>query len=247
MRMLDSHPTLTQAAQPTLWHTDLHMGNIFVAPDNSSRILSLIDFQSLSVLPLFLQAQWPAFLRPPLNFTRGLVQPKLPDDFNQLDEEGKSAALQEWTQSKLAKAYEVSTFLEDRAAHDAMNIPRVFRELFIRCGELSEVGPVPLRECLIEICQNWSSLGFAGQCPYSFSDEEINTHERQFAEYQTWNDVQQLAQECLDTDAEGWVAPHLDIAEKRKQNKELLSMYIQRMAREKSPDEARAMWPFPES
>lgn len=211
----------------------------------TQKIVSLIDFQSLSVLPLFLQAQWPVFLKPPQNYTKGLVQPKLPGDFDELDEEGKAAALQEWSQSKLAKAYEVATVLENGVAHNAMNIPRVFRELFIRCGEVSEVGVVPLRECLIEIFRNWSSLGFTGQCPYSFSNEEITTHEHQFAEYQAWDEVQQLAQECLDTDAEGWIAPQLDIEEKRRQNRELLSLYIKRMAGEKSPDEARAMWPFP--
>lgn len=51
MRMLDSHPTLIKSGQPTLWHTDLHMGNIYVAPNESSQIVSMIDFQSLSVLP----------------------------------------------------------------------------------------------------------------------------------------------------------------------------------------------------
>ncbi|EAW13223.1 uncharacterized protein ACLA_016690 [Aspergillus clavatus NRRL 1] len=247
MRMLDSHPILARASQPTLWHTDLHMGNIFVSPDDNSQIVSLIDFQSLLVLPLFLQAQWPVFLRPPLDYPQGLVQPKLPSDFEQFDEEAKSAALQEWTQTKLAKAYEVSTFLENRVAHKAMNVPRVFRELFIRCGEVSEVGIVPLRECLIEIFQSWSSLGFAGQCPYSFRDDEIDVHGRQFAEYQAWNDVQQLVQECLDTDAEGWVAPQLDFAEKQRQNKELLSVYIKQMAEERSAEEAKAMWPFPDT
>ncbi|PIG79266.1 hypothetical protein AARAC_004131 [Aspergillus arachidicola] len=247
MQMLDSNPLLSQSAQPTLWHSDLHMGNIFVSPDESSRIVSLIDFQSLSILPLFLQAQWPVFLKPPQNYIEGLVQPKLPGDFSELDEEGKTTALQEFSQSKLAKAYEVATFLENRVAHNAMHIPRVFRELFIRCGEVSEVGVVPLRECLIEIFRNWSSLGFTGQCPYSFCDEEIATHEHQFSEYQAWNEVQRLAQECLDTDAEGWIAPQLNIEEKRRQNRELLSLYIKRMAGEKSPDEARAMWPFPGS
>ncbi|KAB8279407.1 kinase-like domain-containing protein [Aspergillus minisclerotigenes] len=247
MQMLDSNPLLSQSAQPTLWHSDLHMGNIFVSPDKSSRIVSLIDFQSLSILLFFLQAQWPVFLKPPQNYTKGLVQPKLPGDFDELDEEGKAAALQEWSQSKLAKAYEVATFLENRVAHNAMNIPHVFRELFIRCGEVSEIGVVPLRECLIEIFCNWSSLGFTGQCPYSFSNEEIATHAHQFAEYQAWDEVQQLARECLDTDAEGWIAPQLDIEEKRRQNRELLSLYIKRMAGEKSPDEARAMWPFPGS
>ncbi|KAL4919143.1 phosphotransferase enzyme family protein [Aspergillus aurantiobrunneus] len=156
MGMLDSHPVLTQFAQPTLWHTDLHMGNIFVAPDNNSRITGLIDVQSLS---------------PPQEYTRGLVQPVLPNDFHSLDEKDKTAALYDWTQAKMAKAYKVSSFLEDRPAHNAMNIPRVFRELFIRVGEISDIGIVLLRECLIEIFQNWSNLRIPGHCPYSFSQE----------------------------------------------------------------------------
>ncbi|PLB47576.1 hypothetical protein P170DRAFT_447520 [Aspergillus steynii IBT 23096] len=86
-----------------------------------------------------------------------------------------------------------------------MNVPCVFRELFIRTGETSDVGVVSLRECLIEIFQNWSN-----------------------------------------TDAEGWVAPQLDFAEKQSQNKELLSMYIARMEGKESPEEARRIWPFPE-
>lgn len=154
-----------------------------------------------------------------------MVKPELPDDFDQLDEDSKEIAFREWSQAKLAKAYEVSTYLEDRAAHDAMNIPRVFRELFTRCGETSEVGVIPLRACLIEIFQNWSRLGFSGECPYSFSEAEIQAHESQFDEYQTWHQVQELARECLDTGAEGWIHPDLDIAEKRRQNRELLAVY----------------------
>lgn len=246
MPLLDSHPTLIKSGQPTLWHTDLHMRNIYVAPDERSRIVSIIDFQSLSVLPAFLQARWPVFLKPPHNYVKGLVQPKLPDGFDELDEESKSLAEREWSQAKLAKAYEVSTCLENRVAYHAMNVPRVFRELFIRCGELSEVGVIPLRACLIEIYQNWSNLGFTGECPFSFTEEEIDTHERQFTEYQAWHEVQRLAWECLDTDAEGWVAPQVDFAEKRKQNKELLSMFIERMAGERSREEAMKMWPFPD-
>lgn len=247
MELLDSNQILRSACQPTLWHTDLHMGNIFIDPNECSRIVSLIDFQSTSILPAFLQAQWPIFLRPPRNhdYVRGLFQPKLPDDFDELDEESKTIALREWSQVKLAKAYEVSTYLEDRAAHNAMNVPRVFRELFTRCGEVSEVGIIPLRECLIEISQNWSSLGFSGKCPYSFNQAEIDEHEHQFAEYLTWHEIQALAEECLDTDAEGWIAPQLDIKEKRKQNKELMALYIERVAGEKSTEEAKAMWPFP--
>lgn len=178
------------------------------------------------------------------DYVRGIFQPQLPEDFDKLDEESRIIALREWSQVKLAKAYEVSTYLEDRAAHDAMSVPRVFRELFIRCGEVSEVGIVPLRACLIEICQNWANLGFSGECPYSFSQAELDEHERQFAKYQAWYEVRMLAEECLDTDAEGRIAPQLDINEKRRQNEELMALYIEKVTGERSAKEAKAMWPF---
>ncbi|KAL4945557.1 hypothetical protein BDV06DRAFT_184514 [Aspergillus oleicola] len=246
MPALDSNRTLAKYSKPTLWHTDLHMGNIYISPEKRSQITSFIDLQSVSVLPLFLQARWPVFLQPPRDFKRGLTQPELPADIDTFDENEKAAALQELKQAKVAKAYEVSAFLENRIAHDAMTLPRVFRELFVRLEETSKVGVVPLRECLIEIFQSWSRLDFPGTCPYSFSDEEITAHAAQFAKYQEWSEVQQLAQETLDTDAEGWISPHLNFELKRKQNKDLLSMYVKSVAGQKSEEEARLMWPFPE-
>lgn len=189
------------------------MGNIFVSPEERLRIVSLIDFQSILVLPAFLQAQWLVFLRPrqKYDYVKGLFQPNLPSDFDELDEESRVIALREWSQMTLAKAYEVSNFLENRKAHDAMNVPHVFRELFVRRGEVSEERLVLLRACSIEIFQNWTSLGFSGICPFSFCQPDIDAHERQCAEYQAWQEVRALAEECLDTDAEGWIASELDI------------------------------------
>lgn len=85
-----------------------------------------------------------------------------------------------------------------------------------------------------------------GKCPYSFDVERLDAHERDFAQYQAWSEVQKLAKECLDTDSDGWIAPQLNIEEKRRQNRELLSMYIEQVAGEKSPEEARRVWPFSE-
>ncbi|KAJ5827550.1 hypothetical protein N7447_004313 [Penicillium robsamsonii] len=145
-----------------------------------SRIVSLIDLQSISVLPAFLQARWPVFLKPPQNYDykKGIFEVKLRDDFDTLDEDNKIHAMREWSQAKLAKADEIPTLLEDKPAHRAMNVPRVFRELFLRCGEVSEIGVLPLRACLIELFQNWSDLGFSGECPLSFTQEQVDTHDR---------------------------------------------------------------------
>ncbi|KAL2830453.1 hypothetical protein BDW59DRAFT_158363 [Aspergillus cavernicola] len=207
MPYLDSNSALRHSSQPTLWHTHLHMGNIFVSHRHETEITSLIDFQSLSVLPAFLQAQWPVFLKLPSNYARGLAHPKLPADFEDMDKENITLAREELQQAKLAKAYEVSSYLQRKSAHTAMDVPPVFRELFTRCGEVSDMGVIPLRACLIEVFENWSNLEFSGECPFSFTGEDIELHERQFADYQAWHNLQQLVQECLDTDAEGWVDP----------------------------------------
>ncbi|KAL4798411.1 hypothetical protein BDV19DRAFT_376969 [Aspergillus venezuelensis] len=217
------HSTITsdtKYSKPTLWHTDLHMGNIYVSPGKRSQITSFIDWQSIFAT----------------DYKRGLTQPELPADFETFDEDEKTAAQQELKQAKLAKAYEVSAFLENRTAHDAITIPRVVRELFIRLGETSEVGVLPLREGLIEFPKAGRALASLG----------IKSHVAQFAKDQEWSEVQQLAQETLDTDSEGRISPHVNFEVKRKQNKELLSMYIKRVAGEKSEEEARQIWPFPE-
>ncbi|KAL4962987.1 phosphotransferase family protein [Aspergillus stella-maris] len=217
MPALDSNAILTKYSKPTLWHTDFHMGNIYVPSQERSQITSFIDWQSISVLPMFLQARWPIFSQPLRDYKRGLINPERPAYFETFDQDEKAAAQQELKQAKLAKAYEVSASLE---------------ELFIRLGETSEVGVVPLRECLIKISHKWSLFGFSGTCPYSFTNEDIKTYEAQFAKYQEWS--------------EGWISPHVNFEVKRKQNKELLSVYIKSVAGEKSEEEARLMWPFPE-
>lgn len=101
MELLDTHPILSRHAQPFLWHSDFHMGNIFVSADDPSRIVSLIDWQSMSILPAFLQANWPEFLKPPGNYPEGFVQPTLPDDFETLDSDDKALATIEWDQAKI--------------------------------------------------------------------------------------------------------------------------------------------------
>ncbi|QSS64487.1 phosphotransferase enzyme family protein [Histoplasma capsulatum] len=233
LKLLDSHPILAQSAKPVIWHTDLHMGNIYVSPDEPSQILSLIDWQSVSMLPLFLQTRWPIFLEPPQDYARGL-------DF-------KSRSFLTISSGWTGEAYEVSNYLENRSAYTAMSLPRVFRELFKRCSGISEVGVIPLRACLIEIFTNWYELGFPGHCPYSFSQEEIDEHDSQFREYEDWHKVHELARKCLDTDEDGWIPADMDITEKRQQSQEQLNMFINQMAAEKSLEEARRMWPLVEN
>ncbi|OJD28391.1 hypothetical protein ACJ73_00200 [Blastomyces percursus] len=188
MELLNSNEILKgEASQPTLWHTDLHMGNIFVASDQCSRIVSLIDLQSIS-------AQWPVFLKPPQNYDyeKGIFEVKLRDDFDTLDEDGKMLAMREWSQVKIGRTLD---FLEN-----ALYVLRRNRSIHTIANSLS------------------IKLGIIFRL---------------------------LRKNALTLMREGWVAPGLDVDEKRTQNEELLTMYIESVAGEKSAEEARAIWPFP--
>ena len=49
-------PRVHDVSDPVLWHSDLHLGNIFVSPDELGTIEGIIDWQSSQILPLFIQA-----------------------------------------------------------------------------------------------------------------------------------------------------------------------------------------------
>ncbi|KAI9659460.1 MAG: hypothetical protein M1821_001718 [Bathelium mastoideum] len=246
MQIIGSHADLVQHAKPTLCHTDLHMGNIFVSDNDHAEISAIIDWQFTQIAPLFMQARWPIFLNAPKNYPVGFVMPKLPENYEELDADGKELAKYELKQIMAAKAYEVRCFLDNKDAYDAMNIPRVYRELFIRCGQTWEEGPAPLRACLIEISDSWEDLGLPGVCPYKFDDEDIQKHSAEFDEYEEWHSARESAREYLDTDADGWISPEVDFAQKQEQNRALFNLFTERMADRKSLEDARRMWPFAE-
>ena len=107
------------------------MGNIYVSDKEPSQIVSIRDSQSIAVLPLFMQADWPEFLRPKEGYEREFEkQPTLPNDFEQLSNDDKDIATYQWKQETCTKAYEVSTFLKNESAYHALNALRVLKELF---------------------------------------------------------------------------------------------------------------------
>ncbi|KAL9100876.1 MAG: hypothetical protein Q9163_003803 [Psora crenata] len=243
--ILTKHLPLLERSRATLWHTDLHMGNIYVSEEDHTRVTCLIDWQSTSISPLFLQARWPTFLKPPEGYCEGPERPKLPENFEELDADEKSIALFENERATSAKAYEVATYLNNHDAYSARwEIFGPLRELFSRIGDTWDDGVVPLSTCLIQIVKNWEQVGVQDSCPIHFTSEEVTSHETKLSEYTQWHEIQDFAQNYLDTDAEGWIPPGADWAKKRLQNKALLELMIERLKPQKSEREVRRMWPF---
>ncbi|EEP81246.1 predicted protein [Uncinocarpus reesii 1704] len=50
VELLESrHTELSSLSRPILWHTDLHLGNIYVADNDPTQIVSIIDWQSIGM------------------------------------------------------------------------------------------------------------------------------------------------------------------------------------------------------
>lgn len=248
MARLDESLLINKVSESVLWHTDLHMANIYVSEGNPAEIVSLIDWQSIVASPLFLQARFPEFLPIDEDYVLGTSNlPKLPEAYDQMDADDKEYAEYKLREAKLAKAYELSSGFQNNMAYKALQMPSFLRELFIRCAEASEEGIIPLRACLVEISQTWSDLGFVGECPVTFTQDELERHERQFREYREYHSIQELARKILGTDAEGWIPPQVDFKATQKQNEELLEEAMRRSEKyNKSPEEIRRIWPYVE-
>ncbi|CAN9242061.1 unnamed protein product [Alternaria alternata] len=246
MSRLNERTLIGKVSEPVLWHTDLHMGNVYVAEGKPAQILSIIDWQSIPVSPLFLQARFPNFVTVGEDYPLGTKEiPKLPPDFDELNEEEKKITEQRLKDNITAKGYELCTGSKNIRGWKALQIPLFLRELFIRCAEASEEGVVPLRACLIEYAANWKDIGFEGECPISFSEEDLQKHEQQFEEYSNYHRVHELARNILGTDFEGWISPYVDFEMKQQQNTALLEEFMHKSSQyDMSPERMREIWPY---
>ncbi len=76
-----------------LWHGDSHTQNLFVDAQNPTRILGIIDWQSVSASPLFMQATTcPGFLDYNSPIPEELGKVSLPDNFDTLSPDQKREA-----------------------------------------------------------------------------------------------------------------------------------------------------------
>lgn len=235
---------MVEVAAPVLWHTDLHLGNIFVSSDDPTAIEGIIDWQSARIAPLFIQARFPEFLRPPKDYNPGTEIPSLPDNFEELNPEQKERAIEDKTLATLSKYYEMSCLAYNKRVHEAMKLDRTIWEPFTCCQLFLNGSLVPLRDSLIRISQNWARLGLPGSCPFVFPEKVLNMHNEQVVKYQDMLYLRDIVKTQLCTDDTGWV-PMERWKETNKMNKYLFDMYIETMSEELSPDAAAKTWPFP--
>ncbi|KAF9013757.1 hypothetical protein BDZ89DRAFT_995324, partial [Hymenopellis radicata] len=184
----------------TLVHPDLRANNLIVPPRTADNIESrladpvIIDWQGTSILPFPFQAHIPhvatyepeifdADGNPMISIDGNEVSP-LPPDFAQL-----SPALQALAEAEHRRAMRQRLFVRvlthDQRSEWNMTLttgffPKLIHPLFQGILRACADGPLGLRHLLMGIEQIWQDTSdFWGPVPFSFTEQERETHERE--------------------------------------------------------------------
>lgn len=200
-------PEKEDMSSPTLRHPDLSLTNILLVP-GSTKILGFIDWQDAAILPLFMQAGYPAFCEHDMTRPQPMTRPKLPDDFDQLSAVDKEKAKLNFRLEEANLYYTAATGLNNASHLQALRL----RGLGVRQYLVSQAGfPwdadfVNLKAALVGISQGWEEFSSA-PCPISFSSEE---QEKAREESSEWNESAEMLSTFRDSmgiDPEGGTEP----------------------------------------
>ncbi|EEP77899.1 predicted protein [Uncinocarpus reesii 1704] len=183
-------PSVTHS--PTLWHPDLHLDNVFVDP-KSRQITRIIDWQSAAVMPLYYQCGIPRMFKHPGGVSNNWDVPKLPDDYDSLDQSEKDK-IDSNQKSEICHKYYLAETMDQNPRHWAalklenLDVRTEPSRLVVNVWEDHDV--FFLRRALHSIAKQWQYLcPDSGPCPVTFGEQELEAHE---AEEESMSNVSQI-------------------------------------------------------
>jgi hypothetical protein len=237
-----------------MWHGDVHTDNMFVRPENPTEIVGIIDWQSVHLSPLFLQARHPA----PIGFNGPIPKGfELPENFDELSPaEQKDAKLLRSAQS-LYKLYEVELRKQNEVVFRALQYQETLAcKITALAGSLFSDGEPIVNGMLTALEKEWPNVvgtGRNGQppvpCPLIFSFRDTTDQPEEEA---IWVKEVELMEAILEELGvyrgwDGWVN-HANYATMKDKLEDCLERFLSREAKN---DEERAewikAWPFKDS
>ena len=235
-----------------MWHSDLHTDNIFVDPNDPVKIVGIIDWQSVHLSPLFLQARIPALL----NFDGPLPESfdiKLPEDFDSLGPEEQEKPKRLRSMQSLYKLWEAACFKTNHEVYSATQVRKTLvAQITGLIGSVFSDGEPYIQGLLISVQDNWEQLVKDTEyeqtpCPLSYSAE---AREMNRIELGRWNHSVELMDHFIQEIGayggwDGWVSA----ADYEVMRSRLRSARDQFIERELRSEEERDRWhhafPFP--
>jgi hypothetical protein len=166
-------PNEAKLSAPTLRHPDLSLTNILLIP-GLTKVLGFIDWQDAAILPLFMQAGYPAFCEHDMSRVQSLKKPKLPDDFNVMSTTDKKRARIKFRLEEVSLYYTAATGLENPEHLEALRLPNLgmLQYLIVQTSFPWDADLINLRAALVGITNAWDDISTL-PCPISFSGEDL--------------------------------------------------------------------------
>lgn len=170
-----------------LWHGDLHSQNIFVDPEDPGRIVGIIDWQSVSACPLFMQVGRPAFLDYNGPVPEDLGKVPLPPNFDTMDPDEQRKAKALHRAQTLHNLYLVRCLQVNETVFQAIQSQNTLRHQVSVVPGLVLMDYEPLlNDLLRDVGKEWEHIIGAGgddsspgmPFPLQFSDYEIRQQEQ---------------------------------------------------------------------
>jgi hypothetical protein len=105
--LVQNTTAVQDASKPLLFHPDLHARNLFVDPDDPTKILSIIDWQSTAIEPAFIHAnETPDFAEEPVldKILDAEISPEVQEAQDHAQRCGSTWAVMAYICPKLGKA-----------------------------------------------------------------------------------------------------------------------------------------------
>ncbi|KZT25833.1 phosphotransferase family protein [Neolentinus lepideus HHB14362 ss-1] len=248
-------PQDLQLTKPTLWLHDIHLNNVFVSEECLSGgdvvLSSVIDWQHISILPLYLQADVSALFR----YSGGTPLPagdsepllSLPDDFDTLDEEDKVNVKDDIEQANRFLTYKRLCAHLNPEYYRALTLPT--RELIFYPVKFAnntwDNNFMLLRDVLGRIYHNWEVIvGRDVPCPIHISEQETQTWKEEALEWQQVRDGRRDLDGLIGVaDQDGWVSND-EYEGAVSRNAMLMKAYVKIVMAGKSEDSVARTWPY---
>lgn len=184
--VLPTDPSLLTAH---LWHDDLHHENIFLSPEDPTKVIGIIDWQSVQIAPLFDHWLDPNFMDyDGADVGENPERPPMPDNIDSLEGDQKTAALHRYMDESLMVAWRMLVRAKDQPQHRAIrfqystpgHILHVARRVY-------EIGEAHLAALLLDLRDEWEqgrndstteSSSKRPQFPIVFSESRVNEIEQ---------------------------------------------------------------------
>ncbi|KAF3483542.1 phosphotransferase family protein [Arthroderma uncinatum] len=179
-RLTRHKPEIADLLQPTVWHHDLYLNNIYVDAA-SDEVTHIIDWQGVKVAPLILQARIPRMVRHSSPVPLGVIMPERPDDYENLPEADKLRADKLYESAICHKLYEVFSIKQNPRHYAAICHNDTWQTPHIKpIKSINEAWSnrevFTIRSSLMGVVDHWSELSPGSPCPISFSEDEKQAH-----------------------------------------------------------------------